>query len=101
MSLRRKLRKTPTDSSSSPFEEGPLGAAAKASFHNRFYLPLTHPFMRPSMYVDLQYYNCIHNNMFIATPLLLCTHAHTYCVKIYNLFVQYISHTFDSFITKR
>ena len=37
VSLRRRLRKTPTDSSSRPTEEGPLGAAAKASFHNRYY----------------------------------------------------------------
>ena len=37
MSLCRRLRKTPTDSSSRPSEEGPLGAAAKESFHNRYY----------------------------------------------------------------
>ena len=35
--LRRRLRKTPTDSNSRPSEEGPLGAADKASFHNRYY----------------------------------------------------------------
>ena len=35
VSLRRRLRKTLTDSSSGPSEEGPLGAAAKASVHNR------------------------------------------------------------------
>ena len=32
VSLRRQLRKTLTNSSSGPSEEGPLGAAAKASF---------------------------------------------------------------------
>ena len=37
VSLRRRLRKTPTDSSSHPSEEGPLGAAAKESFHNHYY----------------------------------------------------------------
>ena len=37
VSLRRRLRKTPTDSTSGHSEEGPLGAAAKASFHNRCY----------------------------------------------------------------
>ena len=35
VSLRRLLRKTPTDSSSNPSEA--LGAAAKASFHNHYY----------------------------------------------------------------
>ena len=37
LSLRRRLRKTPTGSSSGPSEEGCMGAAAKASFHNRYY----------------------------------------------------------------
>ena len=37
VSLRWWLRKTPTDSSSSTSEEGCMGAAAKASFHNRKY----------------------------------------------------------------
>ena len=32
VSLCRRLRKTPTDSSSGSTEEGPLGAAAQASF---------------------------------------------------------------------
>ena len=36
VSLPRWLRKIRTDSSSSPSEEGCMGAAAKASFHNRF-----------------------------------------------------------------
>ena len=51
VSLRRRLRKIPTDSSSSPSEEGCMGTAAKASFHHRYYLPL----MRSSTFVDLQY----------------------------------------------
>ena len=37
VSLRRRLRKTLTDSSSGPSGEGCMGAAAKASFHNRYY----------------------------------------------------------------
>ena len=37
VSLRRWLRKTPTDSSSGPSEESCMGAAAKASFHNCYY----------------------------------------------------------------
>ena len=37
VSLRWRLRKTPSDSSSGPSEEGCTGAAAKASFHNRYY----------------------------------------------------------------
>ena len=37
VSLRRQLKKTLTDSSSGPSEEGPLGAAAKASFHNKYH----------------------------------------------------------------
>ena len=42
VSLRWQLRKTLTDSSSRPSEEGPLGAAAKTSFHNHYYkIPLT------------------------------------------------------------
>ena len=36
MSIRRWLRKIPTDSSSGPSEEGCMGAAAKASFHNHY-----------------------------------------------------------------
>ena len=45
VSLCRWLWKTPTDSSSSTSEEGCVGAAAKASFHNRLYeIPLTHLF---------------------------------------------------------
>ena len=35
--LLERLRKTPTDSSSGPSEEGPLEVTAKASFHNRYY----------------------------------------------------------------
>ena len=37
VSLHRRLRKSSTDSSSRPSEQGPLGVAAKASFHNRYY----------------------------------------------------------------
>ena len=37
VSLSRRLRKPPTDSTSGHSEEGPLGAAVKASFHNRYY----------------------------------------------------------------
>ena len=37
MSLLSWLRKIPTDSSSGPSGEGCMGAAAKASFHNRYY----------------------------------------------------------------
>ena len=37
VSLRRLLRKTPTDSSSGPSEEGCMGAAVNVSFHNRYY----------------------------------------------------------------
>ena len=36
VSLRRWLRKIPTDSSSGPSEEGCMGAAAKASFHSKY-----------------------------------------------------------------
>ena len=39
VSLCRRLRKTPTDSSSCPSEEGPLGAAAKVSFHSLILTP--------------------------------------------------------------
>ena len=39
------VKENSTDSSSVPSEEGPLGAAAKESFHNCYYkIPLTHPF---------------------------------------------------------
>ena len=45
VTLRRWLRKNPTDSISGPSEESCMAAAAKASFHNRYYeIPLTHPF---------------------------------------------------------
>ena len=38
VSLCRRLRKTPTDSSCGASEEGSMGAAAKASWHNRYYI---------------------------------------------------------------